>query len=367
MKFKSLFAASLAIAAVLPAAADITVVLPEGQNAQKVYISSIPVAEYAGGRKAVKTIENDSVAIVNGKAVLKTPAFNAVNRISFAADSRQRDEIFTAPGDNVTLSVVSLEPLQTTVKGTELLDNIQGINDRLIPIYDKANKMQAAGTLDDASVEKLYDEIDGALMDYVKNNYGYPAACYAVMNMQRPQAVIEAYKLLDSQARTSIIGSLAEAANARALKSIEAEKNQEALKTGNAVAPDFTLPGIDGKNITLSQFRGKWLILDFWGSWCMWCVKGFPSLKEAYQKYAGELEILGVDCGDTREAWKAAVERFKLPWKQCYNGDGQEILSQYGVEGFPTKLIISPEGKVVDLTTGEDPSFFDRLAKLMGK
>ena len=73
------------------------------------------------------------------------------------------------------------------------------------------------------------------------------------------------------------------------------------------LAPDFELPNLQGSTIKLSSLRGKYVVLDFWGSWCVWCIRGIPSMKEAYTKYKDKMEILGVDCRDTEEAWKAAV------------------------------------------------------------
>ena len=75
------------------------------------------------------------------------------------------------------------------------------------------------------------------------------------------------------------------------------------------VAPDFTLNDINGKPFTLSSLRGKYVVLDFWGSWCGWCIKGMPDMKKYYEKYKGKFEIVGIDCNDTADKWKAAVEK----------------------------------------------------------
>lgn len=131
------------------------------------------------------------------------------------------------------------------------------------------------------------------------------------------------------------------------------------------VAPDFTLNDINGKSLSLSDLKGKWVILDFWGSWCPWCIKGFPALKEAYKQYDGKVEVLGIDCGDTEEVWKEAVKKHELPWLQVYNPKGTDLTSKYGIQGFPTKFIIDPEGKIANVTIGEDPAFFDVLKTLL--
>ena len=133
--------------------------------------------------------------------------------------------------------------------------------------------------------------------------------------------------------------------------------------SGNA-APDFTLNDLSGKPLTLSSLRGKYVILDFWGSWCVWCIKGMPQMKEYYQKYAGKFEILGIDCNDTEAKWKAAVEKYELPWLHVYNPRDSKVLEQYEIQGFPTKIIIGPDGNIVKTIIGEDPAFYTFLDEL---
>ena len=130
------------------------------------------------------------------------------------------------------------------------------------------------------------------------------------------------------------------------------------------LAPDFTLNDLSGKPLTLSSLRGKYVILDFWGSWCGWCIKGIPQMKEYYQKYAGKFEILGIDCNDPEERWKAAVEKYELPWLHVYNPQGSQVLEQYGIQGFPTKIVVGPDGKIVKTIIGEDPAFYTFLDEL---
>lgn len=148
---------------------------------------------------------------------------------------------------------------------------------------------------------------------------------------------------------------------------LEAEKKQkEAAKAvaDGKMAPDFTLKSIDGTDLALSSLRGKYVILDFWGSWCGWCIKGFPEMKKYYEKYNDRLEILGVDCNDTEDKWKAAVAKHELKWKHVYNPKDSDVLTKYAVTGFPTKLVIDPEGKIVKTVVGEDPAFYNYLDDL---
>jgi thiol-disulfide isomerase/thioredoxin len=145
------------------------------------------------------------------------------------------------------------------------------------------------------------------------------------------------------------------------------EVETAAVEADGVEAPDFTLNDLNGKPLTLSSLRGKYVILDFWGSWCGWCIKGIPQMKEYYQKYAGKFEILGIDCNDPEEKWKAAVEKYELPWLHVYNTRDSKVLEQYKIEGFPTKIIVGPDGKIVKTIIGEDPAFYTLLDQLFGK
>ena len=140
----------------------------------------------------------------------------------------------------------------------------------------------------------------------------------------------------------------------------------QSVKEG-VMAPDFTLPDLEGKPLTLSSLRGKWVVLDFWGSWCGWCIKGIPDMKKYYEKYAGKFEIIGVDCRDTQEKWKAAVEKYELPWLHVYNADADGTPDKYAVQGYPTKIIIDPEGRINKIVIGESPAFYEYIDKLFAQ
>ena len=77
-----------------------------------------------------------------------------------------------------------------------------------------------------------------------------------------------------------------------AKKRAEAEEKAKKVQAAGVEAPDFTLKDIKGNDFKLSSLRGKIVVLDFWGSWCGWCIKGMPKMKEYYEKYKGKFEFL---------------------------------------------------------------------------
>lgn len=133
-----------------------------------------------------------------------------------------------------------------------------------------------------------------------------------------------------------------------------------------AMAPDFTLTDINGKELQLSSLRGRYVVLDFWGSWCYWCMKGVPEMKAYYEKYKDKVEFLGIDCRDSDEKWRATVAENEMSWLHVQNGTPDNVPPLYDVPGFPTKVIISPEGEIIKTVVGESPEFYEALDALFG-
>lgn len=131
-------------------------------------------------------------------------------------------------------------------------------------------------------------------------------------------------------------------------------------------APDFTLKDMDGGDLRLSALfdRGKYIVVDFWGSWCSWCIRGFPAMKEYYDRYKDWLEIVGVACHDKEERWKDAVIRNRVPWLHVISPDGTTEV-RYGVTAYPFKIIASPEGTVIKSFKGETAEFYRMLDNLL--
>lgn len=127
-------------------------------------------------------------------------------------------------------------------------------------------------------------------------------------------------------------------------------------------APDFTLNDLNGNPFSLSSLQGKYVVLDFWGSWCGSCIAGFPKMKDYYSKYSGKYEVLGIDCNDSEQRWKAAVEKYQLPWKHVFQSKSSpSIAEMYGVEGYPTQILIDPNGIIIARQMGDEEAFYRQL------
>lgn len=127
------------------------------------------------------------------------------------------------------------------------------------------------------------------------------------------------------------------------------------LSLSAATAPDWTLKDADGKEISLSEYRGKPLILHFWATWCPYCKKLQPGLERLHQKYKADgLEVIAISWWEDKGAQPQKVLQDRgFTFKTLFNGDA--VAKQYGVRVTPTTFFIDEYGKVIWVTSGFDP------------
>jgi peroxiredoxin len=129
----------------------------------------------------------------------------------------------------------------------------------------------------------------------------------------------------------------------------KSEQSQQTNWIGKQ-APELSLPDINGNEIKLSSFKGKYVLLDFWASWCLPCRKENPKVVQAYNKYKNKnFTIFGVSLDKEKGDWLDAIQRDKLSWTQV--SDLQEwssaAVSIYGFTSIPFNVLIDPEGKII--------------------
>ena len=255
------------------------------------------------------------------------------------------------------ISAPEVKDLVIATKAGGIFDNalIQSIEAKTGQTYSKFMAYQDASKAGDKpkadslmqDIRKISAEIKDVQKEYIAKN---------------PQSVYSAV-LLSGMLREDLkeIEPLFDAFSADVKVSKYGKQITEKLEAIKAVQPgkpayDFSLTDIDGKTLKLSDFRGKWVLLDFWGSWCIWCRRGNPSLVDLYEKYGGkDFEIIGLAARDKEEAWKKAIVDDHLSWKHAnleMNEGGSDLPAKYNVAGYPTKILVDPEGNISVISVG---------------
>lgn len=266
-------------------------------------------------------------------------------------------------------AIVFLEPAAITVTSVDSFSNVvvsgskadiiyrqlqvqaKPYDDQLTLLYrQSAAARKENDNVTSVLLEKQIDSIDALANEkvygaYVKQNPGSPLALYALRNWagyEIDAAKIEpVFKALPASVRNTPSG-----------KEMQ-EKIVIAKKTGvGQMAMDFTENDTMGKAVALRSFRGKYLLLDFWASWCGPCRAENPNLVASFNKYKDKgFQVLSVslDRPGGREKWLKAIHDDGLTWWHVSDLQywGNAVAKQYGIEAIPQNLLIDPSGKII--------------------
>jgi peroxiredoxin len=172
-----------------------------------------------------------------------------------------------------------------------------------------------------------------------------------------PMLMERRYNSLDENIRNSNIG-----------KSLARFVATSKIGAVGSDAVDFTQNDMTGKPVSLSSFKGKYVLVDFWASWCRPCREENPNVVKAYQKFSAKnFTVLGVSLDKEKESWVKAVQKDNLTWTHVSDLKYWEnsAAALYGVKGIPFNLLVDPSGKIVGKNLrGQDLD--DKLCALLG-
>ena len=137
-----------------------------------------------------------------------------------------------------------------------------------------------------------------------------------------------------------------------------------------SLVTDFTLNDPKNSPMKFSSLRGKYVLIDFWGSWCGPCHKAFPRLKELYSKYHDKgFEILGIATESSTDAWAKDIVKSELPWLQVVDDKTKNVSSkQFAVTEYPTTVLIGPDGKIIGrFAYNEEDQRDQKIASIFNK
>ena len=308
----------------------------------------------------------DTIKIENNKAIIPAPEQPSAYAI-FTSDNDILYALAT-PDDRLTYKVRHTGTgMEYEASGSAFAEGLSDYDAYVRPVMNQINSSPRETQEDFDKINELRKKRNEMLAEWVGKNLNNPASIFILAQYADYETILKFSPQIETLVEKSLIKDIFSARVSEAEKYIAMKTAKESIKEG-ASAPDFTLNDNNDKPFTLSTLRGKWVVLDFWGTWCGWCIKGMPEMKKSYEKYHKSCEFVSIDCNETKEKWLAGLKKYNMPWVQVYqptdSSANADVSVIYGIEGYPTKIIITPEGKIHKIFIGETPDFYKELEKI---
>lgn len=294
----------------------------------------------------------DSVKVQNGAFQFAgTTANPEVRYLNYRLDGRLHwAEMFVEEG---TIKA-HLTPTANSVRGTQDNDIYQNLQDKLAPSENRQDELRRIASGDNLSEDtinalreeytRLDNEINVIRKTYMKENIKLPVGIMLFKQYSRICNIEEKQQLLAAIP--------AEYQNDATVKDIAQQLQNEIATAPGKQFTDFTMQSPDGKTVSLSDYagKGKYILVDFWASWCGPCRAAMPTYIEFYNKNKGKnIDIVGVSFDNNADAWKKAIESLSIPWHHMSDLKGWNCQAGqiYNIRAIPNTLLIDPQGKIV--------------------
>ncbi len=299
----------------------------------------------------------DTAEITNGKFTFTGEIDLAdLYLIGFEGERQFIAQLFLEPS-NISVSIYPDSVQSNTVEGSESQALFETFMKETLDFSKKEKELSAK--YNQARGAGNQEELDAILFEYetIQSNLELYARNFVSEYNDSPVGayvyLMNFYQTDDIATMDSMLNvfdpSIAESQFIEVLK--KKVENERSTAIGST-APDFTIKTIEGENFTLSSLQGKYVLIDFWASWCQPCMQEMPNVIEQYKKYSDKgFEIVGISLDRQESPWKKAIEANEMNWIHAWDLAAEskqaEVANTYKVQSIPSTFLLDKEGKIV--------------------
>lgn len=289
--------------------------------------------------------------LVFGDNLLAIPIVNDVPEIKIDADLAKRDDFYESSESDATKSLQHLLS-EFGKKNYEVGQDFADI-DSLKKINASDSLLIAATNVKNSAILSLNNYLKNFLQSSKNGTVSGIALGWASRSFSQ-QEFESSLNMLVKKYPTSepLVKMKKDYDMQKAMMQQQAQQQQSASSSSwvGQQAPELALPDVNGKTILLSSFRGKYVLVDFWASWCGPCRGENPNVVKAYNEFKDKnFAILGVSLDKDKDSWQQAIKEDKLAWQQVSDLKywSSAAVGIYKFEGIPFNVLIDPQGKII--------------------
>ena len=316
-------------------------------NGQPVIIDSAEIKNGAFQLKAGSREESFYHLRLGGKMTPFAFLINDASKVKIQADPDNTAQPYTVEGSTASQTLISFD--RTTYEKGMALFNLGSKVDSL----RRAQATDSIINMEYAKVEAAANSLKSYASEVLTKANSPVLILYVLSSFQNTAANLGLPGFTKTEIADIINSAASKFPQHTALQNVKknmlaAETEQK--KSNPTQAMEFSQPGVDGKPVSLASFRGKYVLLDFWASWCKPCRLENPNVVKAYQEFKDKnFTVFGVSLDQQKEAWLKAIQQDGLTWTHAsdlkYWENAAAVL--YGVQSIPANYLIDPQGNII--------------------
>ncbi len=319
-----------------------------GKDQSPVALDSAKVSGNAGSFSLrAKSKPEGIYELVLGDGLLSVPLINDASEIKVALDLSRRDDFYEVSGSEASRQLRDL--INAVGKKSFAIDKAFVDLDSLKRANAPDSILIAATNKKNDLILELNNYLKTSIASSSNATLGVLALGWASRSFTRTEFETAANELLRKYPGNADLQKMKKAYTMQQEELEKSQSSQNASWIGRD-APDLSLPDANGKNIPLSSFKGKYVLVDFWASWCGPCRMENPNVVRAFNEFRNKnFTILGVSLDKEKEPWQEAIRKDQLNWTQVSDLKmwDSKAVQTFGFEGIPFNVLIDPQGKII--------------------